>query len=179
MNFLRLLRKWMLSSMSCYRTIFNLALYKFNFFLVPSSNFKANFKPELVKDISFMERNLENGNPVQVLDARRSKDFHGVEKETTHTGAKSGHIPMSKSVPFYGSIDPEKKVMISVEKIKNFFEDCNVDLEAPIVVTCETGITSCILGLAIFMSTGRLVPNFDDSYIGWTQNTPEELHIRE
>lgn len=125
-----------------------------------------------------MKFNLENGSPVQVIDARSNGRFRGVEPEP-NPNVPSGHIPDSFSVPFPIHLDGEKKVMLSVDEIKENYKKCGIDLEKPVVATCGSAMTACVLAFTVYLATGTRVPVFDGSWFGWQANTPEELQVRE
>lgn len=147
-------------------------------FVGSSSPFKASFNPELVKDLTFMKSNLTNGSPVQVIDARSNGRFRGVDPEP-RPGVPSGHIPDSFSVPFVTHLDNESKVLLPIEKIKENYKKCNIDLEKPLIATCGSAITACVLAFTVFLANGKRIPVFDDSWFGWQANTPDELQVRE
>lgn len=147
-------------------------------FEAPATKFKANFKPELVKDLAFMKANLESSEPYQVVDARPSGRFRGIAPEP-RPDIPSGHIPKAFNVPFFDNYDREKNVLLSADGIKEHLKKCNVDVEGPMVASCGSGISACDLSFAIYVATGKMIPLFDDSWFGWQTNTTDDLQIRE
>jgi len=146
----------------------------------PEKEFQPTFNAELVKDLAFMKSNHEQGNPVQVLDARPSGRFRGIEPEP-RPDIPSGHMPKSISVPFFTNFDMVQKVLRSPDEIKENLKKANVDLDKPILVSCGSGITACDLGFVLYLATGNKYPLFDDSWFGWQTNMPNtpEWQVRE
>lgn len=142
------------------------------------STFKTYFNPDLVKDLAFMKSNLEQGCPVQVLDARPNGRFRGVAPEP-RPDIPSGHMPKSFNVPFFTTFNRQENILLSPEEIQKCLKDSSVDFEKPMVTSCGSGISACVLILSIFVATGKMVPLFDDSWFGWQTNTSNDLQIRE
>lgn len=62
----------------------------------------------------------------------------------------------------------------SKEQLAAVFQQAGVDLSQPVVATCGSGLTACVLALAVHELTGRLVPVYDGSWSEWgaRQDTP-------
>ncbi|AQK60439.1 Thiosulfate/3-mercaptopyruvate sulfurtransferase 1 mitochondrial [Zea mays] len=88
----------------------------------------------------------------QQIDARAKGRFDGVAPEPRE-GVRSGHIPGSVCVPF-----PE------VGMVQGLF---GISLDRPIVVTCGSGVTACILALGLYRIGKRDVPVYDGSWTEW------------
>lgn len=142
------------------------------------STFKANFQPQLVKDLAFMKENIKKDSPTQVMDARPNGRFIGVAPEP-NPKIPSGHMPKAVNLPFFGCFDRENNVMLSQEAIEKYVKSSGVQLDKDVVATCGGGITACVLSFASFRITGKVVPVFDGSWFEWQLNTPNELQIRE
>lgn len=88
--------------------------------------------------------NKEGAEGVQILDARPNGRFLGKDPEPRE-GISSGHMPGSVSIPFSAILDPETKAFLSPEKLKSIFEGKGVDPNKPIISSCGTGVTACVI----------------------------------
>lgn len=87
--------------------------------------------------------------------ARRSAGrFVGTEPEP-RPGLRGGHIPGAKSLPFV-SLLKDGRYKPAAE-LQAAFDAAGLDLEKPIVGSCGTGLTACVLALAAYQLTGKLV----------------------
>ncbi|KAJ1458031.1 Rhodanese-like domain-containing protein [Pelagophyceae sp. CCMP2097] len=99
---------------------------------------------------------------LQVLDARSKARFDGVGAEP-RPGVRSGHMPESKSLPFFGMLAPSETFASTSENlpggvfrgatlrpVDELRKACEgVDLTSPIAVTCGSGLTAAIVLLAL------------------------------
>lgn len=125
-----------------------------------------------------MKANVRSKTPVQVIDARSSGRFRGVDPEP-NPKIRSGHIPNSISMPFTSNMNMETKTLLKTDDIRSNFNDRKVDLDKEIVATCGSGISACCLVLAVHVASGKEIAVFDDSWFGWFSNTSDELQVRE
>ncbi|MEP3036832.1 MAG: rhodanese-like domain-containing protein, partial [Pseudoruegeria sp.] len=81
-------------------------------------------------------------------------------------GLRSGHIPSSKNVPFPTLLTSDG-TMKDPDTLRTVFEDAGVDLSKPAITTCGSGVTACILALAMerFGKTDYAV--YDESWTEW------------
>jgi thiosulfate/3-mercaptopyruvate sulfurtransferase len=102
---------------------------------------------EEVKDIT-KDFQKEGAEEVQILDARSQGRFLGTAPEPRE-GLSSGHMPGSISVPFSDLVDPETKALYPPEKLKAIFKEKGVDPNKPIISSCGTGVTACVIDAAL------------------------------
>jgi thiosulfate/3-mercaptopyruvate sulfurtransferase len=102
---------------------------------------------EEVKDIA-KDFQKEGAEEVQILDARPRGRFLGTAPEPRE-GLSSGHMPGSISVPFSDLVDPETKALYPPEKLKAIFKEKGVDPNKPIISSCGTGVTACVVDAAL------------------------------
>lgn len=102
---------------------------------------------EEVKEIA-QDYNKDGSEGVQVLDARPAGRFSG-EAPEPREGLSSGHLPGSINIPFNAVLDPETKAFYSPEKLRKVFEEKGVDPKKPIISSCGTGVTACVLETAL------------------------------
>ncbi|KAL2114916.1 hypothetical protein VTJ04DRAFT_10579 [Mycothermus thermophilus] len=111
------------------------------------------------------------GGGVQLLDARSHGRWSGKAPEP-RPGLPSGHMPGSINIPFDILLDPETKTFLPPEKLRQVFKEKGVDPEKPIVSTCGTGVTACIVDTALGVA-GYGLPEkrkvYDGSWTEWAQ----------
>lgn len=127
-----------------------------------SGDFEANFKPDKVKDIEFVKDNLEK-QPSVIVDARSENRFKGIAPEP-RKGLRGGHIPGSVNIPFQSVLDDGKYK--SKAELTNLFERFDFD-EKPLVFSCGSGITACIVLLASELVLNNPKSVYDGSWTEW------------
>lgn len=135
-------------------------------------SFNAVFSPCLVRSLSEMKANLESGAE-QVIDARGPGKFNGIQEDLFPV-KKLGHIPDSVNIPWGDFIDPETGAFIPESAIAARFKAAGIDLERPIVATCGSGITSCVVALALYLLGHKTAAVYDGSWAEWglAEDTP-------
>lgn len=100
----------------------------------------------------------------QVVDARAAARWSGAEADPRPNVA-SGHIPGSLNVPFTALYNPDGTFKDKAG-IKAAFEAAGVDLSKPVVTSCNSGVTACVLlfGLSLLGKDGAL---YDGSWTEW------------
>ena len=126
--------------------------------------FKAHARPDLVADLGAVRRIVESGGP-QLVDARSAIRFRG-EAPEPRPGLREGHMPGAKNVP-WSSILAEDGTLASPDTLIAAFQAGSVDLGAPIVTTCGSGISAVILALALARLGRDDVPVYDGSWSEW------------
>ncbi|PPR11416.1 MAG: 3-mercaptopyruvate sulfurtransferase [Alphaproteobacteria bacterium MarineAlpha11_Bin1] len=130
-----------------------------------ATNFIARLDTLMIRSIDEVRENLIN-NQEQLLDARTSRRFNGIDPEP-RPGCRSGHIPKSLNLPFNQLIDEESGLFKSAEDLKSIFDAAGIDEASTIVTTCGSGITACVLALGLYL-TGRYdVAVYDGSWTEW------------
>ena len=139
-----------------------------------AAEFKAGFRPHLVRDLAQMTENMEGGGE-QVVDARGRGRFDGSEPEI-RPGIRSGHIPGSHNLPYAEIIDGGEKTLLPADRLAAAFSATGVDLARPIVTTCGSGISAAVLALALFVCGHTEAAVYDGSWTEWggRENTPIE-----
>lgn len=126
--------------------------------------FGARFRPELVRDFAAMRDNLR-ARRAQVVDARSAGRFHGTEPEP-RPGLRGGHIPGSLNLPYDTLFDGEG-LLLPPGEVRRRFEAAGVDLGAPIITTCGSGVSAAVLALALYLLGCPDVPVYDGSWTEW------------
>ena len=122
------------------------------------------FDPSLVRDLEQLRRTVETRD-AQVVDARAAARFRG-EAPEPRAGLRSGHMPGARNVPWNGLISADG-TMKSVGEIRAAFEAVGIDLDAPIVTTCGSGVSAALLALALARLGREDVAVYDGSWTEW------------
>ncbi len=130
-----------------------------------AARFVPRFRPELVRSKAQMLANLAS-RAAQVVDARSAGRFCGVDPEP-RTGLRGGHIPGSANVPFNTLLDPDAKTVLQPEDIRARFAAAGIDPARPIVASCGSGVTACVLALGLTLIGARDVAVYDGSWSEW------------
>jgi thiosulfate/3-mercaptopyruvate sulfurtransferase len=88
--------------------------------------------------------NKEGAEGVQILDARSPGRFTGKDPEPRE-GLSSGHMPGAINIPHSALLDPTSKAFYAPEKLRDIFREKGVDPEKPVVSSCGTGVTACVI----------------------------------
>ncbi len=134
----------------------------------------ARKNPALVKTLEDVRRASLNGD-VQIVDARSPDRFHGRTKEVA-PGLRSGHIPGSLNV-FYEDLFNADASLKPLEEVRQTFVQAGVVLDKPILTTCGSGITACILALALAELGHEDIPVYDASWAEWGVDSSCEISV--
>lgn len=126
--------------------------------------FQTKFQPHLVWTLEQVKKNLET-NAYQHVDARSKARFDGVAAEP-RKGVRSGHVPGSKCIPFGQMLDGSQS-LLPAEELKKRFEKEGITLDAPVVASCGTGVTACILAMGLHRLGKSDTPVYDGSWTEW------------
>lgn len=132
---------------------------------VAARRFKATLRPELVRAKSDLVANL-GSNAVQVIDARAAGRFAGSAPEP-RAGLRSGHIPGSKNLPFTQLLDPATGTVLPPLDLARQFAAAGIDSTKPIVASCGSGVTACVLALGLHILGAKDVAIYDGSWSEW------------
>lgn len=114
---------------------------------IPEMDVKKVVSFEEVREVA-LDHNKEGSEGVQVLDARSSGRFTGKDPEP-RPGLSSGHMPGSINIPFDVVLDPKTKAFLPKEQLKKIFQEKGVDPARPIISSCGTGVTACVIETAL------------------------------
>ena len=106
----------------------------------------------------------------QMVDARDTDRFQG----KAGSGSE-GHIPGAHNVPFTKLLR-EDGTYRSPDAIRTEFEDAGVDLERPIVTSCNSGMTASVLLFGLERIGISDAPLYDGSWMEWGSDpaTPKQ-----
>jgi thiosulfate/3-mercaptopyruvate sulfurtransferase len=101
----------------------------------------------------------------EIVDARGPGRFAGEEAEP-RPGMASGHIPGSKNLP-QGSLFREDNSWKQGEELRDAFACAGVDLDKPLVATCGSGVTACVLLFGAHLLGKEDFRLYDGSWSEW------------
>lgn len=118
----------------------------------------------LVKDVTQVAAASKLGD-WEIVDARSAARFRG-EAPEPRPGLRAGHIPGAKNVPYQSLLTPEG-TLLPPEALRAAFEAAGVDLKKPVISSCGSGITACVLDLALERIGHRAHAVYDGSWAEW------------
>lgn len=130
----------------------------------PQGDFTSHFKPHLVKGASAILNNI-NSCEFTVLDARSTGRFHGTSPEP-RADLKGGHIPDSINLPFTDVLKDGK--LLPKKELEQKLSELNLK-DKPLTFTCGSGITACIILLALETIYDNPKSFYDGSWSEWGQ----------
>lgn len=128
-------------------------------------SFTARLRPELMRRFDQMKSNVASGAE-QIVDARGPGKFDGSQADV-FPFTKLGHIPGAVNVPWADLVDAQSGVLLDASALRARFESAGVDLGKPIVTTCASGLTSCMVALALHLIGRPDVAVYDGSWAEW------------
>lgn len=126
--------------------------------------FHAKLEPHLVWSLDQVEKNIEE-KTYQLIDARSKPRFDGVAPEP-RKGIRSGHVPGSKCIPFPQMLDGSQ-TLLPVDELRKRFDQEGIAVEGPVVTSCGTGVTACILAMGLHRLGKTDVAVYDGSWTEW------------
>ncbi|TAL31708.1 MAG: sulfurtransferase [Alphaproteobacteria bacterium] len=125
--------------------------------------FRAKFRPELFRRRKDILDNL-NKKSFTVVDARDAKRYSG-EAPEPRPGIEPGHIPGSLNVPYASLIEPSTGLLRKKDELKNALR--HVSTSKPIVVSCGSGVTACVVALALYQTGNQNAAIYGGSWMEW------------
>jgi thiosulfate/3-mercaptopyruvate sulfurtransferase len=129
-----------------------------------AATFTPHFNPRLVGSVSDIRSTLADGG-AQIADARPAPRFRG-EAPEPRAGLKSGHMPGARSLPASDLYAPDG-TMFSATDLAAKFAAAEIDLEKPVISSCGSGITACMIALALARLGRWDAAVYDGSWAEW------------
>ena len=138
----------------------------------PTGDFTADFQPHRVTDRMGVLKAIETRSHA-VLDARPAARFAGTQAEP-RPGMRSGHMPGALNLPFGQLLDEGGHPTGDPAA----FEMAGLAADIPVITTCGSGVTACILALALERQ-GRIATVYDGSWSEWGRRTDTPIETDE
>ena len=113
-----------------------------------------------------IKANLDNG-AAQMIDARNAKRYSGEETDPYPGMRSGGHIPGCLSLPWEKLLDADTATMPAPDAIREKFEAAGLDWSRPVITTCGSGVTACILALGLTLAGKDDWAVYDGSWAEW------------
>jgi thiosulfate/3-mercaptopyruvate sulfurtransferase len=136
--------------------------------------FRPDYRAGQLRGVGDLLRNVQTGAEL-VLDARAAGRFTGAVPEP-RAGMRSGHIPGSVSLPYTELLRADGTFRPAGE-VRARFEAAGVDGSRPLVTSCGSGVTACILTLGLRVAGFPEGAVYDGSWTEWggRSDTPIEV----
>ncbi len=141
----------------------------------PVATFVADLIARRLAGIGDIKRIVrQGGGAALILDARSKARFDGTAAEP-RPGLPSGHMPGAMSLPAADLVGPDG-VMKDVATLKKMFAARGADDTRPIVTSCGTGVTACVVALGALRAGLPEPAVYDGSWTEWASRpeTPKE-----
>ena len=120
--------------------------------------YHTRYRPELIRYLDQMVKNLSTKNE-RMIDARAGERFYTTQ----------GHIPGSCNLPYMTLINKDGTLK-GKDDLRAAMAGAKIDLSDPITTTCGSGVTACVLALALYELGRDDIAVYDGSWTEWAQN---------
>ncbi|SCU77273.1 LAME_0A00430g1_1 [Lachancea meyersii CBS 8951] len=105
----------------------------------------------------------------QILDARPFERWAGTQVDR-YPGTRQGHIPNSLNLCWSDLLENDTHRLLQSKELKEKFEEAGLDLKAPVIASCGSGVTACILALGLNNIGHNDWKVYDGSWDEWGRN---------
>lgn len=136
--------------------------------------FRPDFRAARLRGVGDILGNVSAARE-QVLDARAAGRFSGAVPEP-RAGMRSGHIPGSRNLPYTELLHADGTFR-SPSDVKARLAEAGIDGSRPVVTSCGSGVTACILTLGLRVAGLPEGAVYDGSWTEWggRADTPVEV----
>lgn len=138
------------------------------------ANYVADFVAGRVAGIGDVKRVLHDKSAL-VLDARAAGRFNGTAPEP-RVGLPSGHMPGAANIPF-NELFAADGTMLPPDALRARFAAAGAATGRPLVTSCGTGVTACILTLGAVRAGLPEPAVYDGSWTEWASRPETEKAV--
>ncbi|WP_339716912.1 3-mercaptopyruvate sulfurtransferase [uncultured Sneathiella sp.] len=128
-------------------------------------HFTARINSFLLREKDQIARNIGMERE-QVLDARSAGRFTADEPEPRE-GLRGGHIPGSLNLPFTELFNRDDGTLQDAEALRTIFDRSGIDFKKPVITSCGSGVTACVLAFGLHLLGHHRVAVYDGSWTEW------------
>ncbi|MFW6027353.1 MAG: rhodanese-like domain-containing protein, partial [bacterium] len=88
------------------------------------------------------------------------------EEPEPRPGVRGGHIPGARNVHYRSLLRPDGTLKQGAE-LAAVFQSAGVDIDAPVIASCGSGVSACIIALALYTLGRKDIPVYDGSWAEW------------
>lgn len=130
------------------------------------ATFIPDFRAERLRGIGDIKRVVRQGGGAElILDARAKGRFDGTAPEP-RAGLPSGHMPGAANVPVTEIAGPGGLIK-SRDELRALFTAAGVDDTRPVITSCGSGVTACVLALGLVEAGFPEPAVYDGSWTEW------------
>uniref|UniRef100_A0A7S2U2U7 Rhodanese domain-containing protein n=2 Tax=Lotharella oceanica TaxID=641309 RepID=A0A7S2U2U7_9EUKA len=137
-----------------------------------SEGFKAVERKDMVASLDDVKSIVASGGPT-ILDARSAGRFSGEVPDPR--GVRPGHMPRSVNMAMTAVLDDEGR-MLPKDQLERIFD--KIELKNGAVTSCGSGVTACIVSLALYEAgyrgNGHQIV-YDGSWAEWGSDAGGEV----
>jgi thiosulfate/3-mercaptopyruvate sulfurtransferase len=137
-------------------------------------DFKSHPDESLVRSLDQVRKVLADSS-AQIVDARPAARFTG-EAAEPRPNLRSGHMPGARSLPFSSLVTSDGR-LLSPGEVRAAFAAAGVDLSAPLITTCGSGVSAAVLALALAVVGRTDVAVYDGSWSEWGARTDTPVAV--
>jgi thiosulfate/3-mercaptopyruvate sulfurtransferase len=128
-------------------------------------HFIPHVNHQLVRSFDQVKANIASGREL-LVDARAAGRFAGTDPELWPV-KNTGHIPGSVNLPFADLIDDRTRQMLPAEQLQARFDAAGISKSKPVIASCGSGVTACVLALGLHLMGHEDVSVYDGSWAEW------------
>jgi thiosulfate/3-mercaptopyruvate sulfurtransferase len=131
---------------------------------VAPSVFQPDYRATRLRGVGDIIANVKTGAEL-VLDARAAGRFTGATPEP-RAGMRSGHMPGAANLPYTDLLNADGTFK-SVAEVQARLAAAGVDGSRPVVTSCGSGVTACILTMGLRIAGLPEGAVYDGSWTEW------------